>query len=389
MKTTFNTERIEQKDNGFYNLEQLKKAKNTYSENVIFDGIWKLIENDWLWYNIDGYNENRKFNHNERLQKVLDTMKVNIADLLLFANFKKPDNKIVDLRYAYDLEKVLWKTPRWNKINVWYTDTLFVRNVSDFMKDMWITSLALGWAVADCAAIIWISKDKNAISITHAWYAWVFNWVLETLIKTYKENPRSTKEADFYISPMAWINYEFDNIFDPEKIEKEYKEAKKEFEKIKDLYDWKYWNDGIVFFYFGKVDWYYDNELITAEELLKKDYIKVEKKYLKTKYMYELITKYNIDFIKDKIFEPYKDNPKKWIFHLRRLIKRIFLELWVEEENLHFHPDDTTDFNNKWPSYRVHSLWKKWVIPASATQKSKNWIVYDARMWAFVVINKK
>ena len=389
MKNNFFTKKIENKEDGFYHLQNFRKVKNQYSEEIIFDGIWKLIKNDWLGYNIDWFNENGKFKHNKRLQEILNKMNIKIADLLLFANFKKPDNKIINLRFAYDLEKILWKYPKWDKINVWYTDTIFIRNLSDFMKDMWINSLALWWAVADCGAIIWISKDKNAVSITHAWYTWIFNWVLETLIKTFKENPWASSEADFYISPMAGVNYEFNNIFNPAIIEENYTKAKKKFEKVKDLYEWKYWNDWIVFYCLWNVDWYSDSDLIVSLEIMNnKIYPETKKKYLTAKYMYELTTKYNIDFIKDKIFEPYKNNPEKWIFYLRRLIKRIFLELWVKEENLHFHPDDTTNFDNKWPSYRVHSLWKNGIIPASATKKAENWIVYDSRIWAFVVINK-
>jgi len=380
--------KIKIKQNGYYHLENNNWK---YSEEIIFDWIWKFLKNDWLWYNLDWQDENWKFKHPERLKHILDNMTTNIADLLLFANFKKPDNKIINLRFAYDLEKVLWKIPRWKKINVWYTDTLFVRNVSEFMKDMWITSLALWWAVADCAAIVWISKDKNAISITHAGYSWVFNGVLETLIQAFKENPWARSEADFYISPMAWVNYEFDNIFDSKTITQKYFKIKEEFEKVKGLYEWKYGNEWIIeYFYWNTITHYSEYQLITALNKLKDDlYPRIKKEYLKAKYMYKLVTKYNINFIKEKIFEPYKDNPEKWIFHLRRLIKRIFLELGVKEENLHFHPDDTTSFDNKWPSYRVHTLWKKWIIPASFTQKSENWIVYDSRLGAFLVINKK
>jgi hypothetical protein len=65
---------------------------------------------------------------------------------------------------------------------------------------------------------------------------------------------------------------------------------------------------------------------------------------------------------------------------LDKLIKAILLKLWVPEENMNFYPEYTTNLDNSWPSYRIHSLFKKWVITPQMTQKSKNGIVYDSRI---------
>jgi len=92
-----------------------------------------------------------------------------------------------------------------------------------------------------------------------------------------------------------------------------------------------------------------------------------------------ILNKYNIDPIKENIIEINKD---KWFFYLDRIIKRIFLENWVNLEQLNFHKDYTTSFNNSWPSYRVHSLYKKWIFPSEK-------VIYDARMWVFNLVYKK
>ena len=46
MKNNFFTKKIENKEDGFYHLQNSRKVKNQYSEEIIFDGVGKLIEND-------------------------------------------------------------------------------------------------------------------------------------------------------------------------------------------------------------------------------------------------------------------------------------------------------------------------------------------------------
>jgi len=42
-----------------------------------------------------------------------------------------------------------------------------------------------------------------------------------------------------------------------------------------------------------------------------------------------------------------------------KLLERILLENGIEKKQLNFHPDDTTSYDNKWPSYRLHTLSKQ------------------------------
>jgi hypothetical protein len=300
---------------------RIRNLKSFYSITTETSKIKHQVIFDWLWVLLWNSKDNLLYNPitDNSVEKFLVKARWNIADILLWANFGKPSQRLEIINcwnqnQVYFFMHLLASVSNQVVHNIWYTDTLIVENPFNYLPDT-VNSIAIGWAVADCAAICSNWKNK-IIWISHVWRKGIKNQIIEQLIDYYKFSVWENwlNEIKFFISPMAWKNYEF--------------EEKSLIDKL------------------GKI-----------------------------------FQKYNIDHIKDEIFIRYANNPKKWTFYMRKLIKRIFLEHQIEPSQIYFHPDDTTDINNVWPSYRLHSLWKKWHLPGSP--------IYNSRMWVFNVLYKK
>ena len=383
---------IERKTDGFSIIERRWKEQ---IQSSVFDWKWTLLKEtkDNLLYNIDWIAENwKKLNSQERLKSIWEIAQKNIADLLIWTDFKKPSKNLISIKNTSDLHN--YSNKKEENINLWYADNTIIFNTQNILKDLWINSLALWWAVADCGWICWNYNNWEIISISHAWWGWITNWVVEQLIYTYMAElwKKEFQKVQFDFSPMAWINYEWDkDIFDKnvenyiqnlnkqyQTLEKEIKDIKLNIYKIKNNIYSQYNRKNLekqIKGYKIKVD-----KLIISQNELKT--FNIHQKFIK------IAREYNIDYMKDKIVEN-SSNTKKVIFFLDRLIKRIFLENWANINQLNFHKENTTDLNNSWPSYRIHSLWKNWIITPNMTLKSKDWIVPDSRLWVFNTVYKK
>ena len=296
-----------------------------FNQTSVFDGIWNYLwsKKDNLLYNIDGFDKNwKKIEHWERIKHLLKYISWKLADVLLWVNFKKPAKRLLKLNE---------ENFEWNKYNarlwfdIWYYDNIFLIDTPKIMEKLNSNSIWLAGAVADCAGVCGTYENGEIISLSHIWWVWVVNGVIEQLIYTYMAElgKEEFKKVQFDFSPMAGVNYEWDS----------------------DSFFEKFW---------------------------------------------KILDEYNIDAIKEQIFvqDTKYWNLSKWDFYLDRLIKRIFLENGANIEQLHFHKDYTTDLGNKWPSYRIHSLFQKWIILPEHTKKSKNWIVPDARMLVANIVHK-
>ena len=294
----------------FYSIQ--RSFKDGKSQKTINDGLWLLLweEKDQLLYNKEALWLTKK-QGKRRWENILKTTRNNIADVLVWADFKKPWHNISIIQWDFfenKNQKNSWV------YNIWYTDTLLVDNP---FKDSKAKSVVLWGAVWDCPAISSFYKEgkKEVMWLTHAWYAGLKNQVVEQLIDAYKTLVWRDKinEIFFDISPLAGINYEFE------------------------------------------------------EKLL-------------LKLFKDTFEKYDIDYIQDSIYKLNEKNKSRWYFIIWKLLERIFLENWIEKEQLNFHQDYTTSYNNKWPSYRLHTLSTQWLF---------NWkIIPNSRMWIFNIIRK-
>ncbi len=289
-------------------------------QQTIYDWIWDFLDTkDSMLYNkwnvkkwiTKQEEEQENYEIEKRWQKIEEDMKKNIADIFLWADFKKPSRDIKIIQ-----ENELDQVSKENEtINVWYFDNLIVESNPSIFKEK--NSIAIWWAVWDCAGISSFYKgvNKQIMGITHAWHPGLKNNVVEQLIYAYKTLlwREEFKKVNFDISPLAGINYEFE-----------------------------------------------ENILL---KLFKKQF-----------------REYDIDHIQDWIFIPYYENKEKWFFMIWKLLERIFLENGIEQNQLNFHDENTTLFENKWPSHRLHTLSKNWQIDM------KN--VPDSRMWVFNIIRK-
>ena len=296
---------------------------NWKRHSIVFDWIWSIIwdEDNNLLYNIDWLNENwEKIDSQKRLEEMIKKIQPKLADLLLWIDFKKPAKNLIRITDKEDIE--CFDDIDQKAIDLWYFDNAFIIDSRNILNNLWIKSLALWWAVADCAWICWNYGNWDIISLSHVWWQWLNNWVIEQLIYTYMAElwKKEFSFVDFDFSPMAWDNYSWDR--------------EKFFDTFKDK-----------------------------------------------------LQEYDINAIKERIFVPYKNDKNKWFFYLDRFIKRIFLENWANLEQLNFSSDYTTSLDNRWPSYRIHSLWKQWIIESNMTKKWKNNMVPDARMWVFNIVS--
>ncbi len=375
---------IQRKTDWFSIIE--RKWEHTI-QSSIFDWKWNLLKEkkDDLLYNINWINKNwKEIDPHKRLETIWKTAQKNIADLLIWTDFKKPSKELVRLTETSDLYDYLQKNNKF--INLWYADNTIIFNTPKILKELWINSLSLWWAVADCGWICWNYNNWEIISISHAWWGWITNWVIEQLIYTYMAElwKKEFQKVQFDFSPMGWINYEWDkNSFDKNLLN-HMKYLTKQEEKIveeisKLIYDIVLENKKIIKNYNSKL-----NEFNILHKKIEKltEIFNLNQKFSK------IAEEYNIDYMKDKIVEKSSD-PKKVIFFLDRLIKRIFLENWANIEQLNFHKEQTTDLNNTWPSYRIHTLREKWIIGPDMTLKWENWIIPDSRLWVFNTVYKK
>jgi len=299
----------------FYSIK--KWFKYGIIQETINDGLGILLwkEKDNLLYNKEALWLNKE-QQEERWQNILENTRKNIANILVWADFKQPWQNIKIIQWNKLGENIQnlkdWKI-EW-VYNIWYTDNLLLE---DPFKNSNIKSVALWGAVWDCANIssFYKGNEKEIMWISHAWYAGLKNQVVEQLIDSYKSLiwRENIKKIIFDISPLAGINYEFE------------------------------------------------------EEVL----LKLFKNFFK---------KYDIDHIQDNIYKPYKNNTGKWYFMTGKLLERILLENGIEKKQLNFHPDDTTSYDNKWPSYRLHTLSKQWLYDW------KN--IPNSRMWVFNILRK-
>jgi len=384
-------------------FSKLPKTKYKRIYETVYDS-WAIFNHDNLVGNIEWFNNKyQKINSSRRFEEILEKIHKKLWWIVIGANFKKPANNtfVIDNPSIsrYKIEKITKKLMIKDKFfNIWYNDTIFIKNANDFLKEFNEKSLHLVGAVADCAAISWKNYKTNTISLTHAWWQWVVNWVLESLIKEYKVI-WNLKDSFFDISPMAGKNYEWEKI-DIEWLQKKVKMLRWNYEKIQKtlhiLSNYRFENKYVkaslenIF----KEYWYSNKDTTSLNASVLSSIFNLKGQIDNTlKLMYfikRLKEKYNIDLEKDWIFIPHKNNLNKWIFYLDRLIEQILIKLWVPKENIKFATDQngnriyTTDLDNSWPSYRIHSLWKKWVISAEHTKKSKNGVVYDSRI---IVIN--
>lgn len=200
-----------------------------------------------------------------------------------------PNIKLIDLReiqFKNDVELLEawtdWVIVTW--LNSWESSDIETR-----LK----VSLIL-W-VADCAPIWFSTSDWNTIWLIHAWYKWVFSWIIWNFLSILEElwikfnNIEWEKTAEIYIWPMAWSDFE---------LPRDYYQS---------LYDW-----------FS--DW---NPCFDPD-----DYFS-----------------YNWDW--------------KWFFDLRNLIKDILRNSWISvSKYVTCSSIDTTNPNNIWPSYRLHCISK-------------------------------
>lgn len=326
---------------GLY-IKETKKWNLT--QTTIFDGIWWALRNkkDNLLYNI---RVNWKKNY-KRLEDIVENIWYNLSDIIIWVDFTNHSKNKLEINSAKDICYTPQQISQ-NGYTLWEKDNVFIFDTKNILKQACINSLALWWAVADCAGICWNYNNWEIISLSHVWWQGILNKVLEQLIYTYKAElwNKEIKNVIFDISPTAWINYEWEkNFFDIAYLKEREKELKEK------------WKQNTKEF-----------QIIST--------------------FLEIFETYNINPLKDNIIKTISKD--KVYFYLDRIIKRIFLENWIDIKQLNFHPDYTTDLNNKWPSYRIHTLWQKGIIEANWTQKSKDNIVYDSRMWIFNIISIK
>lgn len=318
-------------------------------QKTIYDGLWLLLENeDDFLYNKWTIKEAEKLTSkdlkiNDFLIKrwnFIQKKMSDIADVLLWVDFKKPANNIKIYQWnttnSFDVLPIKIPEDYYDNFNLdnpyenynlnpnknidlclkkwdqWYYDNFIIEDPLKIFEKS--NSVALAWAVWDCAGINSFYKkgEKQIIWITHAWYHGLKNKVVEQLIDAYKSIiwREEIKKVIFDISPLAGINYEF------------------------------------------------------------------EEKVLLSLFK-EQFKNYDIDHIQDGIFIPYEQDKEKWFFMIWKLLERIFLENGIEKNQLNFHQDYTTSFDNKWPSYRLHTLSKNWIIDID---------IPNSRMWVFNII---
>lgn len=363
---------------------------------IIYDWGNNLIKLDDLIPNpAQAKNNLKKLDSNKRLEKILERVYKELWWVVIGINFTRPADAIFIMNIPnlseYKFEGKTNKATFNRKIlNIWYYDTIFIKNAKDFLKNFNENSLHLVGVVWDCAAITGINVKTNAISLTHAWRQWVVNWVLESLVKEYELN-WDIKDVIFYISPMAGKNYEWEKL-DSKDLTAKLKKLIRDFKKIKHTVNNSsedYITENLENLLKG-LGYLKENLKNNLEEEIIKSIASLKNNIIRTKklllFVEKLKKEYNIDLEKDWIFVPYENNPNKWTLYLDRLIEEIWVRLWVPRENIRFAIDEnnnriyTTDLENWWPSYRIYSLWRKWLVSAEQTKKSENGIMYNRRI---------
>ncbi len=266
---------------------------------IIFDVTGKYSPNkNKPFYLLYPHFESSSFeqvkHYQEKLLIIQDKLSV---DKLFVPNFKYigPKTMVIDLNkqiYHYSFNP-----------DVWYGDGVIV-----IKNNLLYEKIAVWWFVGDCAAIIMKYKNEM-IWILHAGWPWTTKWVVSHYINLLKEilwdngSQKSLNELRFFVSPMAWNDFELPT------------------ELVKNNFE---------------------------------DFIK------RNKVSYSHFFKVN----------NYK--PSHWFLDLRKAIKIEFQNQWIDTvKQIWFHPDNTTDISNGWPSYRLFS---------------KKIYSYDDRLAAFGII---
>ena len=340
--------------------------KQDWPYQIIFDGKWLFNSFDNLIC-IDWFDDEKlqQLNNQKRFYQILKNIQKYVGWFVIWVNFKKPANSVFEI----DKDILLASSIFGKILNVWYEDNVFVINWQKLANEL-AMPIHIVWAVADCAAICAINKKTWTISLTHAGWKWIANGVLESLVKRHKINWQ-LNDVVFNLSPMAGINYEWELDKFNQNYKKLLPKLKNDLKKLWKTYCYDCWEYSFVLDY---------------KKRFKREMALLKEKIIFLEFLKRIKEEYKIDLIKEKIIVPYGDSSKKWDFYLDRLIKIILTKLWVQQKNIYFTKDNkwnivyTTDLNNAWPSYRIYSLWKKWIISANQTIKKKNWIIYDSRV---------
>lgn len=155
--------------------------------------------------------------------------------------------------------------------------------------------------VADCAPIVWSNDDWSVMFNIHWWYKWVlWNWeesnpgIIYSLISQLESQWINPNHiSKIHLWPMAWNNFEL------------------------------------------PLDYY--------ESLIR--YISKEYKIIDFKEYFTLNWSIN------------EKNQKLWHLNLKWLVDVLLRYHWVSMYNIEDSWISTTDKNNNWPSYRLHSQW--------------------------------
>lgn len=199
----------------YFSLENYK-----LSNAIIFDWIWKVYKEDNELYKISG--------NIDKLNRIIENSKKKLNALISWVDFTKPDRNLLKIEKSKDFNN-----------NLWYQDSVLVYDIKNIKKDIWPFWLA--WAVWDCAAVCYVSDEM--IWISHVWWQWIKNRVIEQVAEVLKEDFDISK-IRVYISPAAWVNYrwkvdDFDkNILD---VLKDYKIKKDKIFKLINLNEWDFY----------------------------------------------------------------------------------------------------------------------------------------------------
>lgn len=211
-----------------------------------------------------------------------------------------------------------------------WLDSVIITNLKETQEKI---SLIL-W-VADCWAIAISDKSWNTIWLAHAWYAWVAKDIIWNTIENLCKINSNLEEFSFYVAPMIWKKFEFE--------------------------EWKYFE---IF-----------------EDLAKK---------------YKLNLREYFNPILLPLSKIEKDSTPKWYLDLRKIIIRIFELNWICEKQIIFSEVETNNPNNSWPSYRLYTIynsmkqkiekWEKLTILEQELLDSENsdFFAKDKRIWVFV-----
>lgn len=186
-------------------------------------------------------------------------------------------------------------------LNPW-TDGIIITGLNGTPISEVKTKVSLILWVADCANIAFSTQDGNTIGLFHAWYKWVANGIITNIMRELWN---------------LWITFEDLPILNE---------------------TWKVlWTKPSASFYMWP--------------MAGRDF------ELPVEYFDSLFANFFIQYPKLKKEKYYKPNgnPWKWNLDLRTLIRDVFKLEWVFKRYTNHSPVDTTNPNNKWPSFRLYT----------------------------------